>query len=1307
MTFVRREIENVDDIIATSRRASDRGCPSSTTRTVKRIGDSDERSIESESSNRHIAIAFVRSTLASIARSIDRPVDRSIDRFVDRSMSHGDAEAEDARANASLAFAIASHLRALGARFAPVSRAFERACAEAKTLEERIDFMGIAHEATYEDVARARGANADDVARRVARELRKTWCERESERVGGQRGMTRKKVNDQGARVRARATGARDWRRASALTSTSTVPRNMNCLRTFRGHRDAAYCAVLSASGRRIVTGGDDRLVKIWCAHNGLLRAACRGHVGEITYVAIDSREELVASASTDTSIRTWKLESGTPVAVLLGHARSITELHFCPAAPSVLLSTADDGTIRLWNAKKSSNEVKPLVIDLNRHGAIEGGRAVGVDEEDLPLAAVMQDGVADGPMRTRGDQLNAVASSNSAGGLEQCQVICGAFSAAGDKFAVGTSLCKVHVWSLDSDAFGDDISPPAKAVKMMLVHAKHLNDVVSIFFAHSGDRILTASKDGQARIWEPDATGKRFICSRVLTTPIEAEALRAQLNGGSNSNSRRAPIVPAMHIACWSTDDRYVIASMGDNSIRVFDVESGNVTHNMRGHTSSTYVLQSNPLDSRLVMSASYDGKVIIWDIVKGMEVRVFDGSHYNTQLVDGNWHPDGATLIVSDLAGQFSIFGTGDSTRLLRAKYEQFLQTEFVDDDLLGRSERGHLINLATGALLNEAFPRNLLCDSMGDPYPDPYQSAFQSGQLASFGSLTLSISSQPQLTHGISSLAPMDVEGPWTAPEMVPEPPSMYRMSDDDEEEDAGAMDDDDDDDDVDIDEDEEEEDDSESDFGRRSRQRRSRSSRSRRRTRRSDFNSDFSDESDDSWDQATRRSARESRAPQRLGVDTYYSTEEDEEDAGLRITRRRRRELDELKATTDAEDESEEEKPTKRAKAVRSRSDIRLHDAYSWLCSSDVTVGSYVPQLGDDVVYVAQGHCESLRHAGRSWQDEAPWQALTSMRFVEPCRVTSLRFVIADDDTFETHCLLTLKLLDSSIADGGKDFLVRFQRGASPDFLIPLSRYKTAEACEWKRGDNCAALWDNTGCGDMEPWYGMIDKTRSHEGEWAGSPWNALCVQYFNVQNEDDRFMDHSFWELYADDVMKKEHAKLMAGASSSRTPHRAKFADVDSGAPRLSGAVTKELLGRVTRAMKNVRFEAFVDVIGPNEAFVRENGEKRNYCSVVPVPMALKLIEERLKRSYYRQIDAFKSDVELIRLNCEIFHGENGAYTAVANDLEEDLTTDLPEREDDDTKSSVWRTMKSYPAIVREQQQPPEARAALRVRMRRG
>lgn len=1109
------------------------------------------------------------------------------------------------------------------------------------------------------------------------------------------------------ARARARETSGASAREA---TETKTAAKRVHCLRTLRAHRDAAYCVVLSKSGVRLVTGGDDRLVKIWCAHTGLLRAACRGHVGEITYVTVDPNDRLIASASTDTSVRTWRLEDGSPVAVLLGHTASITELHFCPAKPHVLLSTSDDGTVRLWSAEKSSNQVKPMVIDLNNGGVITGGTTETDHAVPMPLSGMTDDATSPG-VRTRGAQLQAIADESVENQHrreeEACQVVCGAFNALGDIFAVGTTTCKVFMWQfVDLDAVTE--SPTAGCVKKIDLSGSHLNDVVSVYFSNAGNLLLSASKDGQARIWAPGTCpGRlRWTLRTTLTTPDDAAALREQLRMGSLTTveySRRAPRVPNMHIAMWSSDDKRVIASMGDQTIRVWNSATGELLHIMREHSAATYVLHANPVDSRLVMSASYDGKAVIWDIIEGVALRVFDGSHYNSKLVDGNWHPDGTSIVVSDLAGQFSVFGTGDSLRFLRTKYEQFFQTEFMGDDLLGRSEGGHLIELATGMLLHEAFPRNLLCDSMGDPYPDPYQSAYLSGTVGAY--LPTADANMMDVTVQVptlAELAPMDVQGPWTMPEL-PDPAQeiVYRSDDDDDP--VVEEEDDDDFEEPEDDDDEDEDESSDDERQRRSARRRNRRVRSQRRSLR--FDSDESEESE-SEDLATRRSERAHRRPQRLGVEEYDS---DEQEESPRITRLRRREMRALGIESEEEDESEEEeKPAKRQKkAVTSRHDIRLHESYSWFCAEQLTIGSYVPQLGDKVVYIAQGHYERMQEHGKDWHDEAPWQTLTQMRFVEPCVVSSLRYIISDDGTYETHGLLELKLIDPSCGNYGKEFLIALHRSDAPDFLVPLSRYREAEKCAWKKGDLCAALWDEMGA--STPWYGMIEKVRRHEGEWAGSPWNTLCVQYFNVQNEDDRYMDHSFWELYKDELMRKEHAKLLSGASTSRGPQKTPFSNVDESSPSLTPGVTKELLSRVLRLARNDRFEAFVNVIGPNEKFTRADGTVTNYCSLVPVPMALNLIINRLKNSYYRQIDGFRSDVELIRVNAEIFHGEGSVFANFAAELEDDLLDDLPST---DQSEPDIDGMKVFPTITKasapaESELPNGGRVSLRVKMRRG
>lgn len=50
---------------------------------------------------------------------------------------------------------------------------------------------------------------------------------------------------------------------------------------------------------------------QIWNARLGLLKATCRSHMGEITDLSLSKTQTVVASASTDCTIRVWSLKEG------------------------------------------------------------------------------------------------------------------------------------------------------------------------------------------------------------------------------------------------------------------------------------------------------------------------------------------------------------------------------------------------------------------------------------------------------------------------------------------------------------------------------------------------------------------------------------------------------------------------------------------------------------------------------------------------------------------------------------------------------------------------------------------------------------------------------------------------------------------------------------------------------------------------------------------------------------------------------------------------------------------------------------
>ncbi|CAK4616433.1 unnamed protein product [Aphanomyces euteiches] len=116
-------------------------------------------------------------------------------------------------------------------------------------------------------------------------------------------------------------------------------------LKTLSGHLQIpVFCLTYDKSGKYIITGSDDRLVKIWSARTGDLLYTLHGHVGNITDMDIDPSNGLLVTSSDDKTARVWEIATGFTIAVLVGHTSDVNTSRFHPRE-NVVVSASDDGT--------------------------------------------------------------------------------------------------------------------------------------------------------------------------------------------------------------------------------------------------------------------------------------------------------------------------------------------------------------------------------------------------------------------------------------------------------------------------------------------------------------------------------------------------------------------------------------------------------------------------------------------------------------------------------------------------------------------------------------------------------------------------------------------------------------------------------------------------------------------------------------------------------------------------------------------------------------------------------------------------
>uniref|UniRef100_A0A8C9MTV8 Pleckstrin homology domain interacting protein n=1 Tax=Serinus canaria TaxID=9135 RepID=A0A8C9MTV8_SERCA len=244
----------------------------------------------------------------------------------------------------------------------------------------------------------------------------------------------------------------------------TAVYQHMKMHKRILGHLSSVYCVTFDRTGRRIFTGSDDCLVKIWATDDGRLLATLRGHAAEISDMAVNYENTMIAAGSCDKMIRVWCLRTCAPLAVLQGHSASITSLQFsplCSGSKRYLSSTGADGTICFWLWDAGTLKINP--------------RPTKFTERPRP-------GV---------------------------QMICSSFSAGGMFLATGSTDHIIRVYFFGS-------GQPEKISELEF----HTDKVDSIQFSNSSSRFVSGSRDGTARIWQFKRREWKSILLDMATRP-------------------------------------------------------------------------------------------------------------------------------------------------------------------------------------------------------------------------------------------------------------------------------------------------------------------------------------------------------------------------------------------------------------------------------------------------------------------------------------------------------------------------------------------------------------------------------------------------------------------------------------------------------------------------------------------------------------------------------------------------------------------------------------------------------------------